>query len=205
VAFDPAGRLWAVWQSHGQDGAGGAIVARRFEADGEGGSEVLVNQSGQGHESNPVVAVAADGSALVAWTSVDSRRPARVRARRLGRDAAATGDEIPVSLETDQWASSAGIAASGSGGAVVVYAVTDDRQRPRAIIGRLWDPREQRFGEPIDVSGPGAVMPIEPVIAAAPGGYVVAWLEPAGGGGDYAVRTRRLDVNGCPVRGRTGR
>jgi len=82
---------------------------------------------------------------------------------------------------------------------MVVYAVADAGQRPQAIVGRPWDARVQSFGEPIDISGPRAVTPIEPVIAAAPGGYVVAWLEPAGGAGDYAVLARRLDLGGCPV------
>ena len=200
VAFDSTGSAWTVWQSHGQDGSGGAIIARRFDAhaDGAGGSEVLVNQVVHGHQGDPVVAVSMDGRALVVWTTVSSGGATAVRARWLSGDGAVFGDEIPVSVPADAWASNAGVAGA-PGDLAVVYAVADESRRPQRISVRVWDAGEQRFGESIDVSGPLTATPIEPVIAAGPSGYVVAWLEQSGPDGDYAVRARRLDSRGCPI------
>ncbi|MCH7798842.1 MAG: hypothetical protein IID28_10425 [Planctomycetes bacterium] len=200
VAFDSTGSAWTVWQSHGQDGSGGAIIARRFDAhaDGAGGSEVLVNQVVHGHQGDPVVAVSMDGRALVVWTTVSSGGATAVRARWLSGDGAVFGDEIRVSVPADRWASNAGVAGA-PGDLAVVYAVADESRRPQRISVRVWDAGEQRFGESIDVSGPLTATPIEPVIAAGPSGYVVAWLEQSGPDGDYAVRARRLDSRGCPI------
>ena len=200
-AFDEARRLWTVWQSHGQDGAGGAIIARRFDTDGAGGSELLVNQITDGHQGDPVVAVASDGRALVVWTTVCPDGTTAVRARMLGRDGAVFGDEFPVSLPTDAWASNASVAGAlgGAGGWAVAYAVAGKSRRPDRILVRLRDADEQRFGEAINVSGPLAVTPFEPVITATSSGYLVAWLEYSGPDGDYAVRARRLDGGGCAI------
>jgi hypothetical protein len=93
AAFDGAGRLWFAWESFGQDGDGGTVVARRFDGLLETStSELVVHESTAGDQAEPTLACAPDGTALVAWTTPGALHGSRrVHARRLGADGAPLG------------------------------------------------------------------------------------------------------------------
>ncbi|MHC4219115.1 MAG: glycoside hydrolase family protein, partial [Planctomycetota bacterium] len=196
VAVGPKGRTWVVWQSHAQDGSAGAIVGRRFDADGSGGSEILINQQGAGHQSDPVVAVSPDGSALIAWSTKCPGKVTGVRARLLSPDAEPVTDEIRLG-PAGGTARTPAVTAGTDGGFVVVYAVADERNHP-ATIGVQTIDADGRLGEITELSSHVAARPIEPVVGTAPGGYVAAWLETSADAGGHVVRACRLDRRGCP-------
>ncbi|VAX35858.1 hypothetical protein MNBD_PLANCTO03-901, partial [hydrothermal vent metagenome] len=50
------GSAWTAWQSAGQDGHAGAIIARHFDATGVGGAEILANDRTEGEQAGPIVA-----------------------------------------------------------------------------------------------------------------------------------------------------
>ena len=68
VGADNAGNFVVVWQSLGGDGDGYGVFARRFGPDGTPlGPQFQVNGFTAGHQLYPDVAVAPDGSFVVAW------------------------------------------------------------------------------------------------------------------------------------------
>ena len=70
VAIDADGDFVIAWQSNGQDGSGYGIYAQRYNASGVAqGSEYIVNTTTALGQSNPSVAIDADGDFVVAWDS----------------------------------------------------------------------------------------------------------------------------------------
>jgi Secretion system C-terminal sorting domain len=68
VAVQPDGGYIIVWIDAGNDGQGTGIYGQRFNANGtKAGSEFLVNTTTAGDQYSPAIAVAPDGSFLVAW------------------------------------------------------------------------------------------------------------------------------------------
>jgi len=77
VAVQPDGGYIIVWIDAGNDGQGTGIYGQRFNANGtKAGAEFLVNTTTSGDQYSPSLAVAPDGSFLVAWegpgTSIDA-------------------------------------------------------------------------------------------------------------------------------------
>ena len=166
IAFDDIGGGWAVWQSHGQDGQAGSIIARRLDEKLDGESEILVNQQWRGHQIKPVVAAGPDGTAMVVWTSAASAdRHSSIRARLLKPDGSPLGDEFAISAARGRSESTPSVANEANGGFVVVFAVTDEQNIPSGIRLQRFDAMGTRDGEEVDLHEgpvPGA---IEPVVA----------------------------------------
>ncbi|MHC5858254.1 NHL repeat-containing protein [Nostoc sp.] len=72
VAMDANGDFVISWQSYGQDGDNNGIYARRYNSSGVAqGSEFLVNDTTTDNQSNPSVAIAADGNFVISWQSFE--------------------------------------------------------------------------------------------------------------------------------------
>lgn len=90
VAMDAAGEALVAWERAVPVGSGLAptnIFARRLPAAGEPGAELLLNSDAVPQNSQPSVALDADGDGLIAWTAAgqdgDSTFATNVYARRL--------------------------------------------------------------------------------------------------------------------------
>jgi len=191
VAYAADGAAWFAWQSYGQDGDAGAVVARRFGPELQPGDELPVNRSREGHQAEVSLAGLAGGGVLAAWTSqvagIDGEVVTRVLTRRIDQPQA---EEIALGGSGKE--SLASLAALPEGGAVAVWArVADDAP---GIAARLLDATGRPLG-PEWITGAG-VDAIEPAVAAdGVGRMVLAWLEPEAAG--YAVRARRFDATGA--------
>lgn len=192
---------WVVWQSHGQDGHAGSIVARRFDGDFDGGSEILVNQQWEGHQADPVIAVSPAGRALILWTSMPpSLERSVIRARLLGASGEPLGDEFGIGGDEGFHQTIPSAAFRCDGSFAVSYAVRDiESGLPAGIRMQRFDATGATVGEPVNVSGEPKASQIEPVIAAVFGGYIVAWLDAESDGSDYGVLARRLTREGKPL------
>lgn len=190
---------WFVWQSHKQDGNAGSILLRRFDAAFEGGSEILVNENWRGHQADPIVAAGPQGQALVVWTSAtSSREPQTVQARLFHADGAPATPEFRV-LPGDAYGTHTPAAAFAADGSfMLAFAVTDAANRPAGIRMQRYDASGNPSGALIDATGVYRASQIEPVIAAAADGYVVAWLDAESDGDDYGVVVRRFAADGTP-------
>ncbi|HVS19944.1 MAG TPA: hypothetical protein VMT18_15165, partial [Planctomycetota bacterium] len=136
VAFDGAGRLWFAWESLGQDGDGGAVVARRFDGQLETSTpEVIVHELAAGDQREPALACAADGTALVAWTTPGAAAGSRrVHARLLGADGAPLGASFEVGGVARAYLPA--IAVHAGGGYTVAWSDHGDDGLPRSIRAR---------------------------------------------------------------------
>lgn len=199
IACAPQGHTWIAWEAFGQDGEAGAIILRRFDAGLRGGNEVLVNQQTRGHQSQPVVAALPDGGAVVAWLSDDPLTgAARVCGRWFKPDGTPRGDEFNVSGATGERAAVPSIACHASGVVALVYSVFDEQGEPAGIRWQRYSTAGERLGEAQSISGTPRASQIEPVVAATPDGFVVAWLDAESDGSDYGVLARRVDLQGTP-------
>ncbi len=199
IAFDNVGGGWAVWQSHGQDGQAGSIIARRLDEKLQGGSEILVNQQWRGHQIKPVVAAAADGTAMVVWTSAASGdQPSSIRGRLLKADGSPLGDEFAISTVQGRIESIPCVAADTNGGFVVVFAVADEQSAPIGIRLQRFDATGTHDGEEVNLHQGLMAGVIEPVVAATRDGFLVAWLDRDVDGSDFGIVAQRCDFRGCP-------
>ena len=200
IATDDKGNAWIVWQSHGQDGHAGAIIARRFDAKFQGGSEVLVNERWRGHQTGPVVATGPRGESLVVWNSIEAAgMPQTLRARLFDADGKPHGAEFTVRQDQKNSARVPAAAFAPAGGFVIAYSVFNEANRPAGIYIQRFATDGKRIGKEILVSGSPRNSQIEPVIVATRDGYLVCWLDAENDGDDYGVLARRFDAGGKPL------
>ena len=108
VARAPGGAFIIVWESEAEDGSGYGIYARRYAANGtpEGGV-FRVNTTTSGDQLKPAVAMAQDGSFIIAWQSVDTTSSSvnelnytDILAQRYSANGVALGSEFRVNNQT---------------------------------------------------------------------------------------------------------
>ena len=117
VAVAPDGRATVTW--YRSDGSNSRVQARRIAADGTTLGAV-VNLSPAGQDAlDPQVAVAADGSATVAWRRYDGSAY-RVQARRIAADGTTLGDVVDLSA-AGQPAFAPQLAVAADGSATVTW------------------------------------------------------------------------------------
>ncbi len=200
IATGADGNAWIVWQSHGQDGHAGAIIARRFDPAFQGGSEVLVNERWRGHQAEPVVAAGPRGEALVVWSSIEAPGQTQtLRARLLGADSRPLGSEFAVRRDSKTNVRVPAATFAPDGRFAIAYSVFNAENRPAGIYLQRFAADGKRLGEELLVSGPARNSQIEPVISATRDGYIVCWLDAESDGDDYGVLARQFDRDGNPL------
>ncbi|MEO0423789.1 MAG: hypothetical protein AAF184_15735 [Pseudomonadota bacterium] len=195
VDYADGGTAWAAWQSAGQDGDGAAIIARRFDAAGQGGSEILVNERTAGDQMAPVLAALADGGAVIAWTESTADTASRVVLSRLDRDGKAHEGDVTVDASASYRTTSPSLARGADGSVAVAYARFDgDTGHSLGVWLRIlgadgeWQSPARRVGD---------VGAVEPVVAAHPDGFVIAWhANSTASDASYHVLAARLDHAG---------
>lgn len=212
IATSRSGIVWIVWQSQGQDGDGGSIIARRFEnrttdpvaaatnSQLIGGSEILINQDSLGDQTSPTVVVQPDGSAVFAWSSDPAASGhQQIRARIFDSLGEPAGDEFAVVANANHSASIPSIAVSADGSFAIAFALADEQLRPVGIALEQFGRCGERVAEPIAIAADAGHIQIEPFLAASNFGYVAAWMQTSIGIADYDVMTQRLDWHGRPL------
>lgn len=192
VGVDSAGNTWVVWQSHGQDGDGAGIIARRFDRDFVGGSELLVNQDTAGDQTEPVLATSADGQVAVAWQSLGgAERASRVCARVFGANGAPLADEMSLC-----GGRACDVAFAADGRLLLAYGALDVRGGPDGVVVQTLDFAARAIGRPLRVAAGDA---IEPALAVSGARALLTWVDPQVDGSDYGVVATLLELDGSPV------
>jgi hypothetical protein len=192
VAMAGDGGFVAVWQSE-VAGRGDEIRARQFDARGAArGDEIAVNTLTAGRQNVPAVAIALDGSFVVAWQSIMANH-LEVRARPFDARGVPRGDEIAVNVTKRNTNGAPDVAMAPGGSFVVVW-----ESAPRGsfeIRARRFDARGSAQGGEIAVSALGAASQRAPRVASdAAGNFVVAWRSNVDG--RFEVRARRFTAAG---------
>lgn len=195
VALDASGDMVVAWQSE-VPGHGDEIRARRFDACGlPRGDELAVNAVSAGQQSAPSIAMAPDGSFVVAWqTLVQSNL--EVRARRFDSSGTTASGEIAVNTRTGNTNGSPAIASDARGNFVVAWESTIAGSYE--IRARRFDARGSAQSAEIAVNADTASSQRAPTLAvAADGAFIVAWHSNLDG--SLEIRARRFHASGAPA------
>jgi len=185
------------------------VWARRYALGGQPlSNELRVNAASSGNQSQPSVAVAADGSFLVAWTADQGDGSGYgVFARRFDAAGNATTGDIVVPATTLFDQSAPSVAALATGGYVVAWTsylqATPSPVGPQPIVfAQRFDALGNKVGGPIQVTDQSFDRQELPSVdAESDGSFLVAWQATVLASGDRQVRLRRYDVNGAPASG----
>lgn len=191
---------WIAWQSHGQDGDAGAVVARRFGRVGDTftalSGDIVVNEETGGDQLQPAIA-ATDDRVMVAWTT-ETADGQVVMGRVLDHDGTPVGGEFRLGTTDDRVEWLPAIAAQPDG-FVATWAVRDRATgRPTGILARRFDANGAARGDAFTVAAGPDRHDVEPAIdAAADGRFAIAWMSSNADRG-YDVLARRFDADGTP-------
>jgi len=178
---DGAGRFLVVWRSWMQVGPGAGIFGRWFSSSGSPlAPELQIHQQVIPSQGNPQVAVAADGSAVVAWDACDFSDPSflcEVRARAYAADGSPRGPEMRVSPLDGLNHENAAVAIDARGDWAVAFESchtdTGDDRYDCGVTTAIYSPDDQPLGAPVRVTPQG--QPVEPSVAATADGFQVGW------------------------------
>ncbi|MCS7239389.1 MAG: hypothetical protein NZ899_14150, partial [Thermoguttaceae bacterium] len=193
VAVDADGDYVVVWVSYGQDNPaeplGAGVYMRIFDRNNNPLTpEILVNETVEGDQRNPSVAIDADGDIVVVWESrgdnVDGSLG--IWARRFDSRGRALGGQFLVNTNTQQDQFNPAVAVDEFGNFVVVWvSVGQPTSYFNDIRGQLFNHRGERIGGEFRVNVaniPGvAGVELNPTVArSANGNFVVIWEQVAG-------------------------
>ncbi|MBL1218812.1 MAG: hypothetical protein D8M59_15130 [Planctomycetes bacterium] len=204
IVIDPHGNVWCVWESFGQDGQAGSVVARLFDRDMNPlTDEIPVNQSRDGTQYDPVIASNELGQVLIVWA--DDQMPQGsanpdLRARVYGPDGSPITDEFSVNNDRQGRDEKPVLTALPDGSFAVAWAQTDALGNPMGIAARSISSDGHPAPHTWMMTGTDEqlVPAIEPALASDSEGRLIgAWLEPRQDG--YIVQCARFQSDGTPI------
>ncbi len=207
AAGDAAGNSVIAWDSFGQDGSLSGIYARRLDSAGNPlGAEFRVNTRTDNRQTNPAVAMNADGRFVVAWNSNGVNGVGLgIFAQRYAADGTPQGGEIQVAVSGEfAIQPGVGLAMDPQGNFIVLWA---DRRIPggfssldtRTIQVQRNSADGVRKGGAVTVESsnfPTVRNPTATMDAA--GNFTVAWVQGPSGVSKSQVFARRIFASGLP-------
>ena len=221
LAVNAAGDFVVTWQSVTQNGFGLEIYARRYSAAGVPKEKAFkVNAPNASAQQNPAVAIAADGSFVVVWESLNQEAAAAngsgwgIFAQRYGADGKPVGTEFQVNPDSaapsspgsanDQRKPS--VAIDPTTGNFVVTWTSDDgggTLKDKEVYFRQFQANGTALGGQVKAAQVITENQQYSTVAMLPGGgFAIAWTgaagEPAGGTGS-GIFLRRFTAAGIAI------
>ncbi|MEM9450697.1 MAG: calcium-binding protein [Cyanobacteria bacterium P01_E01_bin.6] len=179
VAIAPDGNFVVVWSSDEQDGDEGGIFAQIYDEFGTAltSSDIPVNTTTIENQSEPVVAIAPDGSFVVAWTSEDGDGDDNgIAARRFSATGAPIGQEFVVNTFTDSDQENPAIAMAEDGSFVVTWTSVGQDGSLGSVAAQRFSANGNPIGSEFLVNTTTTFDQEAPAIAMTPTGeFVIAW------------------------------
>jgi hypothetical protein len=202
VASDANGNFVIVWQSNRQDGSGGGIFGRRYDASGTPqGAEFQINGHTANYQALPAVASAAGGNFLVVWQS-DLQDGSDYGV--FGRVFDPAGNSIAgfrVNSYTTGLQGTPRVAWGGSGLFIVVWDSIGQDGDGEGVFGRFIDSSGGFLGSEFRINSYTTSNQASPAVAADGNGkFVVAW-DQVGDGNIFGIFARRFNAAGVPQGG----
>lgn len=213
VAVQADGRFLVVWSSEvslGSDVDSTSIQGRIYDGEGQPlGGEFQVNTYTTGAQYGPAVAAVPNGF-VVAWSSQGSvgadTDSNSIQARRFASDGSPLGDQFQVNAYTTANQNDPELAASGSGGFVVVWASNGSEGSDsdgRSVQARLFDSLGAPSTTEIQVNSYTTGNQWGPTVASdSEGRFVVSWQSDGSFGSDTSyesIQTRLFDASGAAL------
>ena len=194
------GSFWIAWSGRGEGDREG-IFARRFDADGAAlGDQIRVNTTRGGAQTNPDVAVAADGSAIVVWQGVGDGDFDGIFVQRIAADGSLVGDETLVNMTVEDLQAYPKVAlTSDSGEFTVVWSSRHQDGDGWGIFARRFDADNEPLGDEFQVNETTTGSQHKAAIDAdASGGTVITWSSLGQDGDSWGVYARQFAADGTP-------
>lgn len=193
IAIDANGNFIVVWESGSQDGDSYGIYGQRFDLYGRRiGDEFLVNVTTSGGQSDPDVAMNANGDFVVVWESVEGGFE-NIYARRYAADGQPLAGEFLVNTFTDDRQINPAVELDDNGTFVVIWESFHGTNDWR-VAGRVYNAAGNPLASEFDINQSGSCSGCNVVMDTA-GDFVVVWNRFLGGEGED-VRMRQYYANG---------
>ena len=188
-----SGEFLVTWRSN-QDAQGGAVMARRYAADGNpSGGEFQVNTRELGYQYQADPAYFSDGSAVVVWTSyAQDGSNGGVFGQRLDAAGAKLGPEFNVNTFTTGFQGRANVAVGPEDDFAIVWQSAGQDGSDFAVRAQHFDPTGRRLGLELPVNAITTNIQGAASIAAQPNGQFVAVWDSIGTDGDGSSIAARL-------------
>ncbi|MCY2990701.1 MAG: Ig-like domain-containing protein, partial [Planctomycetota bacterium] len=186
------GSFVVTWES--TDGNGRGILMRRFQADDTPiGAPVMVNGTAQGDQTAPVIAVAPDGSFVVAWCS-----EAGDTTQVLAQQFSANGNPVGAELRVDQSGTVVPLAPAvtilPTGGFLVAWTELSQSGSDREVRAREFKADGTPESDPFALPTTSAGDQEDPDVAAVGTTLVAVWAGESAAGGDLDIFGRTFSV-----------
>ncbi len=193
VARRPSGEFLVVWRSP-QDAQGGAVMARRYAANGTpGGGEFQVNTMELGYQYDPDPAYFSDGSAIVVWTSYgQDGSGGSVYGQRLDAAGGFLGPEFNVNTYTTGFQGRAAVAVAPEGDFAIIWQSAGQDGSDFAVRAQHFDATGKRLGVELPVNAITTDLQAGASVTAQPNGQFVAVWDSVGADGSGSSIAARL-------------
>jgi hypothetical protein len=204
VAMDDFGNFVVVWAGMGEEDTAG-IYARRFDAYGNAldDEEFCVNVYRPGTQSEPQVAMDADGDFVISWTSFGQDGDTDgVYARRYNFNGLPQGNsgEFLVNTTTTRRQKSSDVAMDDNGNFTIVWMSEAQDGSFDGVYGQRFNKDGQKLGAEFRVTQTTNDNQNDPQVAMdADGDFVVTWASKLQDGSGYGVYARRYSKAGVAL------
>ena len=149
VGMDASGNFVVTFEASGARDLDVGVYYRYFSASGNpNGKEALVNTTTTGVQNNPSIAMAPDGTFVVAWTDKSTTKT-KIRAQRFNSGSAnPAGGEITVGAANPNNQDNASVGIDGAGNFVVTWAEQLPDPNKQDVLRDGTTPRERRWTRP---------------------------------------------------------
>ena len=202
VAIDGSGNYVVVWSSNGQDGSGQGIYAQRYNAAGVAqGGEFRVNTTTANDQTDPAVAMDANGNFVVAWSGNGTGDSAGVFARRYNAAGTALdATEVRVNATTAGTQQSPLIAMNENGTYVIAWGSNGQDGSGQGVYAQRYSAAGVKQGSEFQVNVTTAGDQWADSIAMdGAGNFIVAFSSSDGNG--LGAYTRRYNAAGTALTG----
>ncbi len=179
VAMSADGKFIIAWDSDLQDGSGTGIYFQRYDSNGnKAGTETRANSYTSGTQWDASVAIAPDGSFVVAWDGKSANDTYGISARRFTSAGAANGTDFMVNTTTAGDQDVPNVSVDGTGNYVFTWAsYSSTNDRATIMVRRMNSAGTMLTTETnLAPNNPAGSYLIDPKVASdSAGNYVVVW------------------------------
>ncbi|MBD2680376.1 MULTISPECIES: putative Ig domain-containing protein [Nostoc] len=203
VAMDNTGDFVIVWTSEGQDGSGTGIYAQRYNSAGVAqGNEFRVNTYMTNSQSNPTVAMDADGDFVISWASYGQDGSYEgIYAQRYNSAGVVQGSEFRVNTTTANSENNPTVAMDADGDFVISWASVDQNSSINAIYAQRYNSAGVKQGDEFKVTTTNKSQNNPTVAMDADGDFVISWQSSGQDGSGSGIYFQRYNSAGVAQSG----
>jgi cyclophilin family peptidyl-prolyl cis-trans isomerase len=200
VAADADGNFVVTWAGRGAGDKRG-IFFQRFDAAGTAlGDETLVNVTTGGAQQEPAVAMAADGSMVVAWSGVGTADVAGIFIRRFDSNGLPLSSEILVNTHTDDYQVEPAVTFDSAGNLIVAWSSRHQDGSDWGLFAQRFNSAGDRLGTEFAINTTTIQSQSAVALAGNPtGGFYAVWNSFGQDGDRWGVVGQRFTVDGTTI------